>query len=463
MSTPLVDIVVLVHDQWKWADLCIRAVEHQTKNPYRLILVDNASEQPETIEGLKLAEKRGHTVVRLNENRSFSNGVNAGVNAGESKFVVVLNDDAIVTEGWDTALLQDASRSDVGMVGARSNFAAGPMGDPSFVGEPPFLVFVCVCFRRDVWKKVGPLDEETFDGFSCEDLDYSWRVVKNGFKLKVSSAFVYHAGSRTLLAEAVGNAQDRQLALAKNNEKYQRKLQEKWGKDWIEQHTKLKQKVLVTSYHAEEWTRVKFAGSLVMLKAGAPAGQGGSGADAAQYGFTYYQHTRTPIHLARQLVCDYACNNGFDVLIQIDDDATFPPDLIRRLLAHDKEVVTALAYQRKTPYLPCIYEKSSDKPEDVTGSPIEGWENTGLRRVDVSGYHVSALRMSVIKKMRAAGITQYFGGFENKVGEDFAFSHNLKKVDVPLYCDTNLVVGHIAEGIVIDEAYKAKFRAGQAQ
>jgi GT2 family glycosyltransferase len=434
MNEALVDIVVLIHDQASWADLCIRAVEHHTKNRYRLILVDMASVEQKTKELLTDAEKRGHTVLRLAENRSFSNGVNAGIRVGSSKYIVVLNDDAIVTEGWDTAMLQDASQKEVGLVGARSNYAAGAQGDPSFVGEPPFLVFVCVAMRRELYNHIGPLDEESFTGFSSEDLDYSWRVLKGGGKLKVSGAFVLHAGSRTLLAKS-GNNLD---ALNRNNQRYNEALVKKHGQEWCDEHSKTKPKILVTSFHAEEWTRVAFLARLVMLKA-----SGGMG-------FAYHQMTRMHIQVARQLVCDLAVDQGYDVLVMLDDDATFPPDTIGRLYKHGKEIVTALAYQRLVPYGPCIFETDMEGK----GRVLEGYEHTGLREVGASGLHCAMIHTSVFRKLRKAGVLNFFGGFENKFGEDLAFSQNLKKIGVPLYCDTDFVAGHIGSNVLVDEQYR---------
>lgn len=458
--TPLVDIVMLVHDNAGWADLAVRAVEQFTKNPYRLVIVDSASQEAETRARFAEWRARGHTVIHLAQNRSFSNGVNVGVNAGSSKFIVVLNDDALVTEGWDTAMLQDANEKGVGLVGARSNYAAGAQGGAKCFGDPPFLVFVCVCLRREVWNAVGPMDEETFDGFSSEDLDYSWRVVKGGLRLKLSSAFVLHAGSRTLTKTlSTGDAASTQLALAKNNQKYGLRLEEKWGKDWVREHSKLQQSVLVATYSPQETVYMDFAKACMALK------------QASGYEFTFYQHTRTPIHLARQLVCDYACNQGYDVLVQLDDDATFPPDLLPRLLGHNKEVVCALAYQRKPPYAAVAYELDADQLEKgrTMGNNMEGIEHTGLRKVDVSGFHVSAVRMSVIKKMRAfrsekfpEGIKEYWGGFE-RVGEDFHFALNLRRIGVPLYIDTDLIAGHIASPHVIGEDYKGWFQQGKAR
>lgn len=440
---PLLDIVLLHHNQSKWADLAIRAVEHQTKNPYRLIVVDNASTDSDSKALLKDVEERGHTVIHLAENRSFSNGVNVGVRAGSAKFVVILNDDAIVTEGWDSALLQDASDKNVGLVGARSNQAAGHQGNPAAVGEPPYLVFVCVALRRQMWDLIGPMDEETFDGFSTEDIDYSWRVKKAGYQLKLSNAYVLHAGSRTLMATQ-GDVERR----TRNDRKYNERLIEKWGKEWAISHSKGQEKVLVTSFHAEEWTRVSFLGSFVGLKR------------SDGYNFQFYNQTRAPIHHARQAVADYALDSGFDVLVSLDDDAVFPADIIKRFLAHQKDVVCALAYQRKTPYGTCAFEVGED---GLLGRPLEGIEHTGLRKVDVSGFHCSAVRTSVFKKLREVGIKQYYGGFDNKVGEDFAMCLNLKKVGIPVYLDTELIAGHLGSSILVDEQWKKDYLAGKVK
>jgi GT2 family glycosyltransferase len=432
-NEPLVDIVMLVHDQASWADLAIRAVEHHTKNRYRLIIVDMASQEQKTKNLLITAQSNGHTVVWLNENRSFSNGVNAGVRAGSAKYIVLLNDDALVTEGWDTAMLQDCSEKGVGLVGARSNYASGAQGDPSFVGEPPFLVFVCVGLRREVWNHVGPMDEETFDGFSSEDLDYSWRVKKADLRLKVSNAYVLHAGSRTIASKhTTPEAQER------NNRKYNERLVKKWGEEWCQQKLKLKPKILVCSFHAEEHTRVAFLANLVMLRktGGLP--------------FDYHQMTRMHIQVARQLVCDLAIDNDYDALFMLDDDGTFPPDTLARLYRHDKECVTALAYQRFPPYQPCIF----DTNEEGMGRPVEGVESTGLREIGASGLHCAMIRVPLIKRMREAKISHFFGGFENKFGEDIAFSANVKKVNGKIYCDTDFIAGHIGSPIVVNDAFR---------
>lgn len=444
-QSPLFDIVVPVHNQGAWVDLCVRAVEYQTKLPYRLIIVDNASDEPATQQLLRSIRGRGHTVIQLPENRSFSNAINAGVAAGTAPNIVVLNDDALVTEGWDGALYQDLQNRDNGLVGAQSNYAAGLQGAPGAPNagaEPPFLVFVCVALRRIVWDTVGPMDEITFDGWSSEDLDYSWRVKKAGYRLKISSAYVLHAGSRTLAA-TVGDLSAR----AANDRKYNLRLKEKWGDAWLAEHMRTTPKMCVISFHYNDYCMVAFKDAMLGLK-------------YANVPFGYHSVTRAPIDFARMKAADYALDNGYDRIVMLDDDSEFPPDLLQRFLRHDKDVVTALAYQRKAPHWPCIFQDGDDGQLYTT--PMHDVERTGLRLVSRSGLHVSMIRTSVFAKMREAGIRTYFGGWDGKVGEDMAFSLNCKKIGVPIWCDTDLISPHLAGPTRIDAAYVAAYKIATA-
>ena len=82
MNQPLLDIVIPVHDKPGWLDICVRAVEHHTKHPYQLIIVDGDSQEQKTKDLLEDFKKRSHTVIHLAHNKSFSNAINAGIEAG---------------------------------------------------------------------------------------------------------------------------------------------------------------------------------------------------------------------------------------------------------------------------------------------------------------------------------------------------------------------------------------------
>ena len=54
------------------------------------------------------------------------------------------------------------------------------------------LGFFCAMFRRDVYEKIGELDEQFGVGY-FEDTDYCYRAQREGFELRCArDAFVHH-------------------------------------------------------------------------------------------------------------------------------------------------------------------------------------------------------------------------------------------------------------------------------
>ena len=85
---------------------------------------------------------------------------------------------------------------------ALSNMGTGAWGlatgfigyetDPK-TGEEPWGAMACVVIPSAVFKKLGGLDEKNFFLY-CDDVDFSWRLRLNGYKVIYRPrAFVYHA------------------------------------------------------------------------------------------------------------------------------------------------------------------------------------------------------------------------------------------------------------------------------
>ncbi len=483
-SSPVWDIVVPIHNQGSWVDLCIRAVEHHARLPYRLILVNNASTEGKCLEVLQHAENSGgHTVIHSEVNKSFSLSVNTGVQMGSAPNVMILNDDCVVTPGFDVHMLQDLTDPTVGMTGARSNYASGRQGMGVLFDDAPFLVFVCVGIKRKLYEEIGPLDGLTYDGFSTEDLDYSYRVkwcasvVKDGVKtlqksnkplrkLRVSEAFVLHAGSQTL--QEIHGPQENMI---RNNEKYMLRLQQHWGKDFVAKQTKITPKVLVCSFSAEEHTRVNFMLCLLALKTGPMP-------------FSYWHFTRLPIHIARQLACEKALNEGFDFLMMVDDDMIFNPDTLTVLARHmqnpDVNVVNALAYGRKPPYSSCAYEQAAD---GLHYNNLEGWENRGLLEVAGTGLSCCLIRTDALKVLDTFYVDKLsdaekadhvklaeaqkkgrklFGHWE-LLGEDLYFCKRMKDAGLKVHCDFSMIIGHVGEPEIVASRVKQAYMQKLAQ
>jgi len=191
--------------------------DHLTIRPAEIIVVDNGS-----TDGTRdyLQTLRDVTIILNDENRGFAAGNNQGIEASTGDYVVLLNNDTVVTEGWLCRLIQAAELSpQVGMAGPRSNYVQNPFQQ---VENVPYqnmdemqafarewavsnknryflttkLVGFCLLIKRPVIEKVGLLDE-SFGLGNFEDDDYGVRVRKAGYFLAVAGdVFIHHYGNQ---------------------------------------------------------------------------------------------------------------------------------------------------------------------------------------------------------------------------------------------------------------------------
>ena len=99
---------------------CLDSVLAGLRRPSRLIVVDDASPEPELVAALDaLARQRRITLIRHRRNRGFAASANAGMRAAAGRDVVLLNSDTLVPPGWLEELRAVAySARDIGTVDA---------------------------------------------------------------------------------------------------------------------------------------------------------------------------------------------------------------------------------------------------------------------------------------------------------------------------------------------------------
>lgn len=182
-----------------------------------LVVVDNGSTDG-SIEALRA--EPGVLLVETGENLGFAEGVNRGVDAASSDWVLVFNNDAAAHEGF-VERLRDAARTapdDVGSiqpllvfsqdptrvnstgvvafstVRARDRAFAEPAADVVPLGEPFCATGGAALFRRAMLEELrgpgGYLDRRYFMYF--EDVDLGWRARLAGWR----SLFVPDAVAR---------------------------------------------------------------------------------------------------------------------------------------------------------------------------------------------------------------------------------------------------------------------------
>ena len=243
---PKLSVVVVTWNGLELNRLCLESLVARTEWPnLEILVVDNASTDgtPELLSGLARRDPRIRPIFN-SENRGFAAACNAGLADASGDYLVLLNNDTVLTRGWATALVRHlASDRKLGLVGPVTNAIANaakvdagyasvadlPAWTAGWVREHdresfdiPMLALFCTALPRRVYEEVGPLDERFGIGL-FEDDDYNRRVREKGYAVRCArDAFVHHwqmASFRKMPKEAY-------FALYAENK---RKYDEKWN------------------------------------------------------------------------------------------------------------------------------------------------------------------------------------------------------------------------------------------
>ncbi len=232
----LISVIIPCCNQLTYTKLCIESVLRHSREPFELIVVDNGS-----TDGTKeylAAVPHGKIRCGFADNRGFAIACNEGMRAASGKYLVLLNNDTIVTDGW----LEGLTDCDAGLAGPVSNCARGVQQIPVNYGhvndigafaakrrtdyagrfmQTDRLGGFCLMIRRDVYERIGGLDERFGLGF-FEDDDYCVRALHAGFLLNIAlDVFIHHFGNKTI--EGLGI--DARALMTENLERFR----DKWG------------------------------------------------------------------------------------------------------------------------------------------------------------------------------------------------------------------------------------------
>lgn len=242
-SEPRASVVVVTFNNLPFTRLCLASVLAHTDEE-EIIVVDNASTDgtPEFLG--ELATRNSRVRFILNDtNRGFAAATNQGLAAARGECLVLLNNDTIVPPGWLIGLMAHLQNVSVGLVGPVTNrigneaqidvgyttfggmldFASKQTGDLFDIARPAMF---CLAMRRNVFKKIGPLDEQFGMGL-FEDDDYAMRARAEGLRVVCAGdVFVHHFSQASFGALVPGG--EYQRLLAANRERFQ----VKWGTSW---------------------------------------------------------------------------------------------------------------------------------------------------------------------------------------------------------------------------------------
>jgi glycosyltransferase involved in cell wall biosynthesis/GT2 family glycosyltransferase len=230
-----VDLIIATYQNLPYIKHLINSIWMNTDTPYRIVISDAGSgpkvwEYLRSLQGIVLL---GRPDQRLN----YSEAINAGVAAGNSKYFVVMNSDLVVSRGWLRALVAAMDREDrLAACGNLSNcnidwtlpanaitpiqskgqvltlragmklheyephlealqgfMAASNAQHRGVFHEREWVAAYCTIYARAAWNEVGGFDPIYQNG--CEDLDHCIRLRRAGYRIgEAYDAFIFHAG-----------------------------------------------------------------------------------------------------------------------------------------------------------------------------------------------------------------------------------------------------------------------------
>jgi GT2 family glycosyltransferase len=239
--TGLASVLIPCCGQLEYTKLCVSNLLKHSRQPYELIFLDIGSLDgtAEYVAGIADACQTRVKVVRTPTDLGVAQAVQDAVKQARGEFLVLLNNDAIVTDAWLQQLVGLAQLSPaIGLVGPMSNYAAPPQlveGVPYRIGpkksgrlgsgqasdwlidtsaveafakkwreeqrgkwvEVERLGGFCLLIKRAVLDRIGPLGE--WSDLALFDTDVlSIKARQAGFTLACcKDLYIHHFGTRT--------------------------------------------------------------------------------------------------------------------------------------------------------------------------------------------------------------------------------------------------------------------------
>jgi glycosyltransferase involved in cell wall biosynthesis len=251
---PLVSIIISTKDQLTALERCLASLLEKTAYPnYEVLIVDNASLTSEArawLDGMAQLGSDKLRVLRYPHAANFAAIHNFAAAQARGDYLLMLTPNSVITDAdWLDALMSQAQRPEVGIVGAKMVCAQGtlqhaglvlglrgPVGAP-FIGESmqsggymQRLQVVqnysavsddCLLVRKQVFEELGGLDERSFS-LAFNDVDLGLRVAKAGYLV------VWTPHARLMLVEPAvslqqGGEQARQEQLGREQQTIYRK------------------------------------------------------------------------------------------------------------------------------------------------------------------------------------------------------------------------------------------------
>jgi len=217
MSEPQVTIIAVPRERFSCTQQSLESIYEHTQIPFKLIYVDGNSPVKTKSYLQEQAKDKNFTLIRTECYLYPNQARNIGLKQADTKYVVFIDNDVIVTSGWVTNLLDCAETTEAAVVGPLMcqyeplhevvHFAGGQshifvdkkgrrrLREKMYLQgkrvadvrgqlhrtETELAEFHCVLVRRDIFDRVGMLDEAFLN--TKEHLDFCMTVREAGEKV----------------------------------------------------------------------------------------------------------------------------------------------------------------------------------------------------------------------------------------------------------------------------------------
>lgn len=183
---PIVSVVIPCYNYGEFVEDAINSCLNSTFQEIEIIVVNNGSTDPFTIETLNRLDKPKTRVVHIEKNIGLPYGRNFGIKAAKGKYILPLDaDDKIHSTYIEKAYRVMEDKPQVGFVTCGMEY----FGDDYWVWMPPPFDFdrlllqnyvnVASLFRKKAWQDVGGYNESMLDGY--EDWDFWISLAEKGW------------------------------------------------------------------------------------------------------------------------------------------------------------------------------------------------------------------------------------------------------------------------------------------
>jgi GT2 family glycosyltransferase len=218
---PTYSIIIPTYNNFDLNLRCILSIlKNSSSFKIEIIIIDNGSIDKTLAWAQKLHTQKIIRLVSNHSNMGFSHACNQGALIADGNYIIFLNNDTEVLPGWLQGL-QNCFKSDlnIGIIGGKLLYPDNTIQHAgiAFDRQKVFHIYrhfhpshpavnrrrefqavtgACLFVRRDLFITLGMFDEEFKNGF--EDLDFCFRVRKNGLKVFYSpECSVIHHESKT--------------------------------------------------------------------------------------------------------------------------------------------------------------------------------------------------------------------------------------------------------------------------